>query len=358
MPEAAEESGEAGVAIRSHTAFFLDLAEQAYPELRGPHQAEWLDRLEQEHGNLRATIGRALSAGEAETATRLGWALWVFWWLRGYQREGRRWMEILLEYDLPANLRAIALAVAGHMDYTQGDYESSQSHLQESLELAKRVGDKVRAALAVYILGLLALNRQEIEAARSRLEEALCLYLGIGDGQMVSSVRSHLGVLLLIQGDLDGATAMMEEGLALARQLGDTLGISNALYSLAQIAQARENHELAGRRFEEGVAVSEEMGDRANLGYFLEGLAVVAGVQGKVERSARLFGAAEGLLQAVEAPVYDYYEPNRSFYQRTMAAVRAKLGEEGFEEARERGGAMTFEQAVAYAVKDGEASPA
>jgi predicted ATPase/DNA-binding XRE family transcriptional regulator len=356
--EKLEESGEAGVAIRSHTAFFLDLAEQAYPELRGPHQAEWLDRLEQEHGNLRATIGRALSAGEAETATRLGWALWVFWWLRGYQREGRRWMEILLEYDLPANLRAIALAVVGHMDYTQGDYESSQSHLQESLELAKRVGDKVRAALAVYILGLLALNRQEIEAARSRLEEALCLYLGIGDGQMVSSVRSHLGVLLLIQGDLDGATAMMEEGLALARQLGDTLGISNALYSLAQIAQARENHELAGRRFEEGVAVSEEMGDRANLGYFLEGLAVVAGVQGKVERSARLFGAAEGLLQAVEAPVYDYYEPNRSFYQRTMAAVRAKLGEEGFEEARERGGAMTFEQAVAYAVKDGEASPA
>jgi predicted ATPase/DNA-binding XRE family transcriptional regulator len=356
--EKLEESGEAGVAIRSHTAFFLDLAEQAYPELRGPHQAEWLDRLEQEHGNLRATIGRALSAGEAETATRLGWALWVFWWLRGYQREGRRWMEILLEYDLPANLRAIALAVVGHMDYTQGDYESSQSHLQESLELAKRVGDKVRAALAVYILGLLALNRQEIEAARSRLEEALCLYLGIGDGQMVSSVRSHLGVLLLIQGDLDGATAMMEEGLALARQLGDTLGISNALYSLAQIAQARENHELAGRRFEEGVAVSEEMGDRANLGYFLEGLAVVAGVQGKVERSARLFGAAEGLLQAVEAPVYDYYEPNRSFYQRTMAAVRAKLGEEAFEEARERGGAMTFEQAVAYAVKDGEASPA
>jgi predicted ATPase/DNA-binding XRE family transcriptional regulator len=356
--EKLEESGEAGVAIRSHTAFFLDLAEQAYPELRGPHQAEWLDRLEQEHGNLRATISRALSAGEAETATRLGWALWVFWWLRGYQREGRRWMEMLLEYNLPANLRAIALAVVGHMDYTQGDYESSQSHLQESMELAKRVGDKVRAALAVYILGLLALNRQEIEAARSRLEEALFLYLGIGDGQMVSSLRSHLGVLLLIQGDLDGATAMMEEGLALARQLGDPLGISNALYSLAQIAQARGNHELAGRRFEEGVAVSEEMGDRANLGYFLEGLAVVTGVQGKVERSARLFGAAEGLLQAVEAPVYDYYEPNRSFYQRTMAAVRAKLGEEGFEEARERGGAMTFEQAVAYAVKDGEASPA
>jgi predicted ATPase/DNA-binding XRE family transcriptional regulator len=354
--EKLEESGEARVASRSHTLFFLDLAEQAYPELRGPHQAEWLDRLEREHGNLRAAMGWALSAEETETAMRLGWALWVFWWLRGYQREGRHWMEVLLEYDVPANLRAIALAVVGTMDYTQGDYESSEGHLQESLELAKRMGDKVRAALAVYILGLLALNGQEAEAARSRLEEALSLYLEIGDDQMVSSVRSHLGVLLLIQDDLDRATAMMEEGLALARKLGDRLGINNALYLLAQVAQAEGDHGLAARRLEEGVRLSEEIGDRANLGYFLEGLAVVAGVQGEVERSARLFGAAEGLLQAVEAPVYDYYEPNRSLYQHIKAAVRSQLGKEDFNEAWERGRAMAFEQAVAFALEGEEAN--
>lgn len=352
-----EESGEAGETLRRHAEFFLDLAKQAYPELRGPRQAEWLDRLEREHGNLRAAMGWAISAGEVETATRLGWTLWVFWWLRGYQREGRHWMEVLLEYDVPANLRAIALAVVGTMDYTQGDYEASESHLQESLELAKRLGDKVRAALAVYILGLLALNGQEAEAARSRLEEALSLYLEIGDDQMISSVRSHLGVLLLIKGDLDRATALIEEGLGLARKLGDRLGINNALYLLAQVAQAEGDHGLAARRLEEGVRLSEEIGDRANLGHFLEGLAVVAGVRGEVERSARLFGAAEGLLQAVEAPVYDYYEPNRSFYQRTVAAVRAQLGEEDFEEARAEGQAMTFEQAVAYALEDDKASP-
>ena len=33
-------------------------------------------------------MGWALSAGEAETAVRMGWALWLFWWLRGHQREG------------------------------------------------------------------------------------------------------------------------------------------------------------------------------------------------------------------------------------------------------------------------------
>jgi hypothetical protein len=89
----------------------------------------------------------------------------------------------------------------------------------------------------------------------------------------------------------------------------------------------------------------------------LEGLAVVAGVRGEAERSARLFGAAEGLLQAVEAPVYDYYKPNRSLYERTKAVVRSRLGESAFEEAWEQGRAMTFEQAVEYALKGNEALP-
>jgi predicted ATPase len=357
--EKLEESGESGTVSRTHATFFLALAEQAYPELRGPRQGEWLDRLEREDGNLRAAMGWSLSAGDDDTTTRLGWALWVFWWLRGYQREGRQWMEALLERDLPASLRTIALAVAGTMDYTQGYYESCERYLQESLNLARGEGDKVRSAHAVYGLGTLALNRQDLETAGWWLQEALSLYLEVGDNdQMISNVRNRLGTLLLIQGDHDRAATMIEEGLALARKRGDRLGINDALYVLTQIAQARGDHDLAARRFEEGVALSAEMGDRANLGYFLEGLAVVAGVRVEAKRSVCLFGAAEGLLEALEAPVYDYFEPNRSLYERTKAAMRSQLGEEAFEAAWAEGRAMTFEQAVEYALGREEASPA
>jgi hypothetical protein len=77
----------------------------------------------------------------------------------------------------------------------------------------------------------------------------------------------------------------------------------------------------------------------------------VAGKREEAERSARLSGAAEGLLEAVGAAVYNYYQPDRSLYERTVAAVRSRLGDAVFEEARERGREMTFEQAVAYALK-------
>ena len=69
-------------------------------------------------------------------------------------------------------------------------------------------------------------------------------------------------------------------------------------------------------------------------------------------RSARLFGADEGLLEAVGAAVYNYYLPDRSLYERTVSATRLQLGDAAFEEAQAEGYAMTFEQAVAYALED------
>ena len=77
----------------------------------------------------------------------------------------------------------------------------------------------------------------------------------------------------------------------------------------------------------------------------------------EAERWARLFGAAKGLHEAVGVPVYAYYEPHRSIYERTVAAVRSQVGEEeAFEEERAEGRATTFEQAVEYALKNDEAA--
>ena len=84
---------------------------------------------------------------------------------------------------------------------------------------------------------------------------------------------------------------------------------------------------------------------------------MVAGVRGEANRSVRLFGAAEGLLEAVEAPVYDYLEPNRSLYEHTKAAMRSQLGEEAFKAVWAEGRARTFEQAVERTLGRGETSP-
>src|SRR5215204_6275239 len=94
-------SAEAEEIKRVHAQYFLALAEEARPELRGPNQLEWLERLEAEHDNMRAALSWALERKEVEVALRLGGALGWFWWMRGYYSEGRRWLE-----DALANGRA------------------------------------------------------------------------------------------------------------------------------------------------------------------------------------------------------------------------------------------------------------
>ena len=90
--EKLEESGEAGETQGQHAAFFLDLAEEAEPELEGPQQGHWVEHLEREHDNLRAALSWVLEREEAELGLRFGGALWRFWFSRGYLGEGIRWI--------------------------------------------------------------------------------------------------------------------------------------------------------------------------------------------------------------------------------------------------------------------------
>ena len=90
------ESGEEETTRRQHTGFFLDLTERAAPELQGPQQGAWLDRLEAEHDNLRGALGWALERGEVDTELRLCVALWLFWFFQGHLTEGRQWLESAL----------------------------------------------------------------------------------------------------------------------------------------------------------------------------------------------------------------------------------------------------------------------
>ena len=357
--ELLEESGETDETSQRHALFFLALAETAEPELHGPDQVEWLERLEKENGNLRAAMDWALSGGDAEVAARISWAIYQFWWQRGPHVEGRRWVEaVLLRSDLSLAGRAKALVVAGAFALSHGDYEQTQRYFEEGLELARRVGDEFVAGWAWVGLGLVAMGRTDHEAATSHLQEALRSFREVDQDYGVAHATTYLGMAALTGGDVSRATHMFEEGLAMARRLGERLGIYIALYNLAQVALSRGDYSGAVSLFEEGVALSGEVGDRANLAYCLEGLAVVAGARGEAMRAARVIGAAEGLHEAIGVPVYVYYEPDRSLYEHRVAAVRSQMGAEAFEAARAEGRAMTFEQAVAYALEDDEASPA
>ena len=348
--EKLEQSGEVRETGRQHAAFYLTLAERAAPELVGLGQVEWLDRLERESGNLRAAISRSLDAGEPETAARFGQALLTFWWIRGYHREGRGWMEAALEGLLPPALRIAALQVAGPMAYMQGDYPAAEARHREALLLSRGEENPVGEGWARLGMGLVHMSRSDHEAATSELEGALALFERCAEDYLASASRVWLGMALLARGHSERAERILKEELAWARRVQNPSLTYIVLYNLAKSALARGDLEAATSMLGEGIELSGLTKDRANLAHFLQMLSAVEAFRGGVERSAVLIGAAEGSLREVGAAVYNFYQPDPSLRERAVAEARTGLGDAGFEEAWARGRGMSFEQAVGYAL--------
>ena len=90
-------NGEIEATRQAHAEYYLALAEKAEPELAGPQQATWFDRLEREHDNLRAVMEWCLeredSGQRIEMALRLAGALRQFWEVRAHRDEGQAFKE-------------------------------------------------------------------------------------------------------------------------------------------------------------------------------------------------------------------------------------------------------------------------
>src|SRR5829696_5077666 len=162
--EKLEESGEAEEVKRRHAEYFVALAEEAHPELKGQDQLEWLQRLEAEHDNTRAALTWALRQEKVELGLRLAGALQRFWWTRGYDSEGRRWLEGALAMDGRGSVesRAMALAGVGALASHQGDFDRAEEALVEGLELL--VGEETeRSEVKLHLLLTLGHVESETE---------------------------------------------------------------------------------------------------------------------------------------------------------------------------------------------------
>jgi hypothetical protein len=105
------------------------LAEEAEPELTGPQQATWLDRLEVEHDNIRASLQWCLESGAIQRVLRIAGALWRFWSTRGYVGEGLRVLDAAIgtPHLVPPWMLAKAINGAANLVREQGDYVRAQA---------------------------------------------------------------------------------------------------------------------------------------------------------------------------------------------------------------------------------------
>ena len=390
--EELDAQGELEAASRSHADFFLALAEQAEASLESEAQGAWLERMEQEHDNLRAALAWCQAARGAQgVCLRLARTLGLFWEAHGHFSEGRARLSALLATEMARGrtaARAGLLARAAELAYRQSDYPATISLAGESLAIWREVGDRpgtasallklgnaatevgdhataavlLEEALATWraladnhgtarafiSLGWAALRSGDYELAEARLSEALALSRELGDTRSIGFELAGLGEIALRRGETTRARQLVEESLALRRQLGNKWGVGVSLGMLGWVAIRDGDWNRAVTRLGESLEVRQEIGDKGGSAWCLERLAEVALAHSQAEKAARLYGAASALRDSINSVI----DPvDRAEYEDSRASLRAALGEARFAEAWEAGRALPLEQAVAYALE-------
>lgn len=385
-------SGEGETIRLRHASFFLVLSEQAESKLESAEQLDWINRMEQEHDNLRAALEWSKTAeGAGEICLRLAGTLGLFWEARGYFTEGRERLSAVLSSGIAQGRtadRAKLLARAAELAYRQSDYAATVEFAEESLAIGREVGDKpgtasvliklanaateagdyetasgfLEEALTIWqelddkhgiaraliSLGWAALRPGDYQLANARLEQALAISRELEDTRSIAFELSGLGEVALRQGNYPRATQLLEESLELRRQLGNKWGVGVSLGTLGWVAIHEGDWKRAVDRLGESLQVRQEIGDKGGSAWCLERLAEVALAQGNPEKAVRLLSAASALRISIGSVIDPVDQPE---YKNRRSALLTELGEERFAIVWEEGRALTMEQAITYALE-------
>ena len=387
-------SGELKTTRQAHAAYYLKLTEETEQKLKGIDQAIWLERLEQEHDNLRAAVRWLVEQEEIEMALRLCGALYLFWTTHGHWSEGRQWLESILLASSRETVSPLVLAKAlrgaGMIASMQGNYKRAEALLAESLEMASKLDNQPGIAAAIKGLVFVALARGrytvaaalveeavvplralgdkwdlsevlffgaiaatyqidqiDVAAARSMIEESLELARELRDRRIQAYALIHLGFLALLQGEGAAACSFIEEGLAVHEAMGNREGIAYASLAYGWYFLSQGDYVTARTYYEKSLAILIELDNKWFTAAALEGIAMsvvpsaAEGSTGSASWAARLWGTANALREAIGAPMRSF---ERGINEWGIATIRAQLGEEAFEAAWAEGSAMTPQQ--------------
>ncbi len=331
-----------------HTDYYVALAKMARPELEGANQESWLNRLELEHGNVRAVLERAITSAPG-VALELAASMYHFWHIRGHLSEGRKWLEEAAERVETRDtlLCADALGSAADLARLQADLEGATALAESSLDIARRKGDPTLTGFALNTLSSIAGAKGDLVRAAAFLEEAISELRRADDRRGLAIATSNMGYVALTMGDLDRAAVLFEEGLELQRETGDAASAALILLNLGLVSLRRDRPDRAAEAYDECLRLSARLGHREFVAYAEDGLAALAAREGRMDRALRLVASAATLR---EGTGMNLDPAERELHESTVEAVRSVFEPEAIEAAYEAARPLTLDDAVAYAL--------
>lgn len=233
----------------------------------------------EEHKNLLLSRCEVLTVmGQWDEAIRLCQTL--------ASLEGQKW-------------RGIALENEAWLRYVMGDFARSLAVAQESLETARRDGDRKREASSLTRVGVVYDRQADYERAHQCYEQALAIARELRDEAGVATALANIGILFKQQGRYEEALRYYHESLAIDQRIGRRRFVAKSLSNVGRVLNSQGEHEQALRYHNESLAIKRALGDRPGISASLLGIAAVHWNRGDYEETLRCLQQALPIKQSL-----------------------------------------------------------
>jgi predicted ATPase/class 3 adenylate cyclase len=337
---------------RRHAQYMMTFAERAGPKLVSFELRDWNRRLRRDEENLRAGLRWALESGESAIGLRTVSAIWRFWHYWGTLREGRDWLEKLLELpgaSARTAIRAKGLAALASLVYWLGDMARAGALYDEALEIYRELGDEPGITEMTESLLWTDAGQGNYEAAMARVHVALDRYRSAGDRAGVARMDTWLkagGFFMGMGVSADEALASTREGVEAAREQGNAWDMVNYQGEIADIYRRIGDVPRAVQEFQTTTRIFYELGALGSLPY-LKLMARLELMRGNAERGATLAAVAKRAVDDLGGELPE----ELTQVGNPLEDARALLAEDAYARAVSAGLGMSFEEAVAYTLE-------
>jgi predicted ATPase len=377
-----------------HYCEYLEFAHRHGDEraLYGARSRQHLAGLDAEIHNLHAALGWAIGQADAERALEMCAALGSYWLMRSRHADAMERVDQAL--DLPgadalpalcvrvlttkarclwplgreAEVPAVGAAAEGiarrlcdpvllsqtlrlraMSEIGAERLDVAEVLADEALHWATVAGDRWEIAEASRAKAIAASSTVEL---RERVQTAASRLSDVGNLQNLASLLTTSAYAALCLGGDHDAADFAARATPIARDLDNRFTWIINKGNVGLVALLAGDPETALHAFREELAFSRDTVVRPLLFEALRGLAAVASVHGKDARAATLVGAAGAhrygrVIDPLETRLdQTYFEPARTRY-----------GADRWDDAAREGGALSFEDAIAYALEEPRADP-
>ena len=304
--ELARSGSEAGV-ISRFVARYLSMARYFGEHVVDDDQLDRFRELQREHANLGAALGCTLDGDDGSRyrdGAELAIALYGYWHMAGLLREGKHWLDKVLERfpDPSSSERGWALVVRGYLGAMQGEASQAVADAAAGTKIGEQRGDPKLVGRGCCYLTLALTIAGRYEEARAAAGQAEQRLQRLNDRAGLRILDVHLAHVSQLSGDPEAALRYAAQVTRRFGEGGETSeikerwaqGWAHTISAMAMYWNCERQAQTA-QTASKALLAKHELGDVMGMAYCLEIHGWLAARAGRHVRAAWLLGAADPL---------------------------------------------------------------